>query len=208
MFRYGAIVLAAGASTRLGRPKQLLPYQGQSLLRRAASEAVKAVEKGPVAVVLGASAEKMHPELEGLPVLPVENPAWSSGMGSSVRAGMEALLQVQPKLKGVLLLLCDQPHLRSATLTALLETHKATGAPVVASAYGGTLGVPAFFERSLFPQLLALRGQEGARKIISAQPPEAVAAVPFPEGAIDIDTPADYERLSEREAQSPGGEEG
>jgi molybdenum cofactor cytidylyltransferase len=190
---YGAIVLAAGASTRMGRPKQLLTYQGQSLLRRAASAAVTAVH-GPVAVVLGAHAEKIYPELEGLPVWAVENPDWAEGMGASIRTGMQALLRVEPGLAGVLLLLCDQPHVQASSLKALLEAHERTEAPVVASAYGEVLGVPAFFEQSFFDALLQLKGQEGARKVIVAYP-EAVLAVPFPEGAVDVDTPGDYEGL-------------
>ena len=191
---YGSIVLAAGASTRMSTPKQLLEYQGKSLLRQATSAAVAAVD-GPVAVVLGAYAGQMYPELEGLPVLPVVNAEWPEGMGSSIRTGMKALLQAQPELEGVLLMLCDQPYVQASTLRALLEAHQQTKAPVAASCYAEVLGVPAFFHRSFFDKLLALQGQEGARKVISAHP-EAVVAVPFPEGIIDMDTPGDYERLN------------
>lgn len=191
---YGAIVLAAGASTRLGQPKQLLPYQGQSLLLRAASAAVAAVD-GPVVVVVGAYAGKMYPELEGLAVEAVENLHWESGMGTSIRTGLRALMRAEPGLAGVLLLLCDQPHVQPAILQALLAAHQQTQAPVVASAYGETLGAPAFFHRSFFEALLHLKGQEGARKVIAAHP-EAVAVVPFPAGMVDVDTPADYEGLS------------
>lgn len=178
----------------MSTPKQLLEYQGKSLLRQATSAAVAAVD-GPVAVVLGAYAGQMYPELEGLPVLPVVNAEWPEGMGSSIRTGMKALLQAQPELEGVLLMLCDQPYVQASTLRALLEAHQQTKAPVAASCYAEVLGVPAFFHRSFFDKLLALQGQEGARKVISAHP-EAVVAVPFPEGIIDMDTPGDYERLN------------
>jgi molybdenum cofactor cytidylyltransferase len=189
---YGAIVLAAGASSRLGQPKQLLPYQGQSLLRRAASAAGAAVT-GPVVVVVGAQAEMMYPEVAGLPVEVVQNQEWATGMGSSIRTGLQALMRADPALSGVLLLLCDQPHVQAAVLQALLETHERTQSPVVASAYGETVGVPAFFHRSFFESLLQLKGQEGARKVISAFP--EVTEVPFPQGVVDVDTWADYEAL-------------
>ncbi len=185
-----AVILAAGASTRYGRPKQLLRYEGQSLLRRAA-EAAAGSGCRPIVAVLGASAGLCADELRGLPVHRTENAMWLEGMGGSLRTGMETLCTLAPGAAAVVVTLCDQPHLSSQILDALVQRHRESGAPIVASAYAGTLGVPALFDRSLFGELLSLRGDGGARRIIERFN-GGVEAVPFPAGIVDIDTPQDF----------------
>ena len=187
--RIGAVVLAAGGSRRMGRPKQLLPYRGRSLLRHAA-EAALATPCRPVAVVLGAAAALAEAELAGLPVDAVRNPRWADGIGTSIRAGIAALGAAD----AAIILLADQPLLGPAALLALLERFAQDRPDAVASEYAGTLGVPALFARSLFPALLSLADDEGAKRVILAG---NAARVPFPDGAIDVDTPADYQRLAE-----------
>src|ERR1700722_15860828 len=129
------ILLAAGSSTRMGRPKQLLLYKNQSLLRRAAEQALKA-GCDPVIVVLGSSAEQMKPELTNLPVQIIENPHWPQGMGTSIRAGLQTLLP-SPSTRGegkgegssppaVIITLCDQPLIDAAALTQLINLHRST----------------------------------------------------------------------------------
>ena len=185
-----AIILAAGASRRLGQPKQALRHAGESLLRRTARLAL-ATGVQPVVVVLGAGAVALRPLLDGLPVTVVDNPAWAEGMGSSIRAGMTAVPVTAP---AVLLLVVDQPGLDQDQLQALLAAPAATGCSMAASAYGGRLGVPALFTQPHFAALAALDGAAGAQILLRRQP-EAVAAIPFPAGAWDIDTPADLDRL-------------
>lgn len=195
MSTIGVVILAAGGSTRLGTPKQLLQYQGVSLLRRAATTALASVCT-PVVVVLGASFERCLLELKDLPLLTVENSSWEDGMGSSLRLGMERLLGAGPdSLDAVVIMLCDQPLLTVAVLEALVAEYRATGCQIAASKYGQALGVPALFDRSLFPELRALAGTQGAKRILQRYP-DRIHQLAFPGGEIDIDTAADYADLS------------
>ncbi|HZI05073.1 MAG TPA: nucleotidyltransferase family protein [Archangium sp.] len=188
--RVGAVVLAAGSSSRLGRPKQLLVHEGRTLVRRAAEAAVAAGCE-PVVVVLGAQGEAVGAELSGLRVRTVDNPEWQLGMGRSLRVGVRAL----PEVEAVLVLLCDQLRVDAAHLRALVDTFARTRSPVVASGYEGARGVPALFSRALLPELEALEADQGARKVI-VRDPSRVVEVPLPGGGEDVDTAADLSRLS------------
>ena len=190
----GAVLLAAGSSSRMGRPKQTLQYRGESLLRRAALAALSAGCR-PVVVVTGAHAELSRRELAGLDVREVSNPRWETGMASSVRAGVEGLVSVDPDADAVVLLLCDQPHVTSEIISGLVAAHRATGRPVVASTYGGSFGVPALFGRALFAELARLEGAAGAKQVIKRHASEA-HFLPFPGGEVDVDTPDDFSRLT------------
>lgn len=195
-----AVILAAGASTRYGRAKQLLHYEGRSLLRRAA---VAAAGSGcrPIVVVLGAFARLCADELRGLPVHLTENTAWMEGMGSSLRAGIAAVSALAPGAAAVVVTLCDQPLVSAQTIEALAQRYRESGAPIVASVYEGALGVPALFDHSLFGQLLSLRGDGGARRIIERSKGH-VEAIPFPAGIVDIDRPQDFAALQAYGASS------
>ena len=195
--RFGVILLAAGGSSRMGSPKQLLRYRGQTLIRRAAEAAV-ASKCDQVVVVIGSEASQMRRELEDLPVSVVENQNWQTGMSSSIRAGLDDLRQYD--LDGVLIMLCDQPFVTAGILNDLITTHRQTGKPIVASSYETTKGVPAFFSRELFTELTSLSADEGARRLI-VKHPELVTTIDFPKGAIDIDTPHDTKKLSHKKAQ-------
>lgn len=188
--RCGLVILAAGGSTRLGQPKQLLPVGGVPLLERAVLAGL-AAPVWPIVVVLGAHAERIRPTLARHPVLIAENPAWAEGMASSLRAGLGVLQAFSPRIDGALLALCDQPHFSATTIDALLAAHAQTRRSIVAARYGGHLGAPALFLREHFAALSALTGDEGARKLITRVPPESVAAVDLPELALDLDTPED-----------------
>ena len=181
------ILLAAGASRRLGRPKQLVAWQGEPLLRRAARMALEA-GFWPLRVVLGAEAEACREALSGLKVQVVLNPGWEEGMGSSIRAGMADL---PPDVDAALLLTCDQPALDGPLLTRILSAHGAHPERLVACGYGGIRGIPALFPRRLFPELEALGGDRGARGLLGETD---VLEIPFPGGELDLDTPGDLER--------------
>ena len=185
----GLIILAAGGSSRLGSPKQLLRYGGQTLIRRAVGAAI-ASRCDRVVIVIGSRAEEMKRELEDLPVSIVENSAWQTGMSSSIQAGLS---EVQSN-DAVLIMLCDQPFVTAEVLDKLIDTYYKTGMPIVAADYGGTRGVPALFSRVLFAELASLTADEGARRII-AKHPEMAATIPFAAGVIDVDTRADCRRL-------------
>ena len=195
-FRFGAVILAAGESARMGTPKQLLPLDGQPLLVRAI-EAALASAAWPVVVVLGAHEEKIRPVLARLPVLVADNPAWSEGMASSIRVGVTTLQQFSRALDAALVALCDQPTFSAATIAQLVAAQRSTGRSIVAARYAGRQGAPALFLREHFETLMHLTGEEGARALLNDSPAR-VAAVELPALALDLDTPADYAALQTR----------
>lgn len=190
----GAVILAAGSSSRMGSPKQTLQFRGESLLRRAALAALGA-GCSPVIVVTGAHAELSRRELEGLDVLEVFNPLWKTGMASSIRAGVEALTSADPDVAAAVLMLCDQPHVTAEVIFGLVAAHRERGSPLIASAYGGSFGAPALFGRSFFAELARLEGADGAKQVIKGHASEA-HFLPFDEGKVDVDTPDDFSRLT------------
>jgi molybdenum cofactor cytidylyltransferase len=191
-----AVLLAAGASTRLGQPKQLVLLNGESLLRRTARLALEA-GCSPVFVVLGFQPQQMRPELETLPVQITVNPQWQEGMGSSLRCGMTALCEARPQPQAVLVLVCDQPRLSLNHLQELLARHKAVATLITASVYATRTGVPAIFSASLYPELLATAGEQGARNLIRAHAAE-VQGIPWPEGELDLDLPEDLNHIERK----------
>jgi molybdenum cofactor cytidylyltransferase len=191
MPRLAALILAAGGSSRMGRPKQLLPYQNQPLVRRAALAAL-AVGCDPVTVVVGAQAGAVTKALEGLEVDGVTNAHWERGIGSSIRAGVARFTANSPD--ALLLMLCDQPLVTPVSLRRLIDAHAATHKPVCVSAYADTLGPPVLISASLFSDLKSLPDDRGA-KVLWTSHSDRVCRVPCPEAATDVDTPADYAAL-------------
>lgn len=186
------LLLAAGASTRMGRPKQLLPWQGRTLLRHAAETAV-ASGCALIVLVTGALHDELLPEIAGLPIRAVRNPEWESGMASSLKAGLAAVAEANPA--AVLVMLTDQPLVTPGLLRQLLARQRQTHTSAVAAAYGDTLGVPAIFGQVLFPQLRQLHGAQGAGRLLVALG-ATVDSVDFPAGLLDIDTPEQYAALT------------
>lgn len=189
----GIVILAAGKSSRLGSPKQLLHYQGKSLISHTVDVALS-TGLHPVIVVLGANSAAIKDELAAKEVMTVENAGWEEGMASSLRVGLQTMQQVAPSVDGIIFLVCDQPFVTKSLLVCLRNEQAETGKPATASSYGGKLGTPALFHRVLWPDLLQLTGDTGARKLLASLA-DGVAAVPFEEGLADIDTKEDYERL-------------
>lgn len=187
----GLVILAAGASTRLGTPKQLLRSGGKSLLLQAAQTALASVCK-PVVIVLGAYAELLKQEVQDLPVQVVENPHWQEGMGGSIGTGIKAINSFSDNIEAVVLMLCDQPFVSVDLINNLVKTSGITKHSIVASQYQETFGVPTLFKRKLFEELLSLKSAEGAKKIITKYSSE-VDSVAFASGVIDIDTLDDYQ---------------
>jgi molybdenum cofactor cytidylyltransferase len=178
----------------MGTPKQLLQFRGETLVRRAASAAIEAGCR-PVVVVTGAHAVTTRGALRGLDVQEAENKKWESGMSSSLRAGIESLVTNAPRVSAVVLMLCDQPFVTREIIAGLVAAHRETGRAIVASGYGSSYGVPALFSRNYFAELTALEGALGAKQVILKHRAN-VHLMSFPEGEIDIDTPADFARLS------------
>jgi molybdenum cofactor cytidylyltransferase len=188
-----AVILAAGNSSRLGQPKQLLQFHGQTLVQRIVDAAEEA-GCSPIVVVIGSDKEKVARELERTNAVIVQNSNWNDGIGTSIRIGVQRLIDIVPNVGAIVLLVCDQPLVDSHTIEQLIALGENTKKAIVASSYAGTLGVPAVFDRSCAEELLALDDGSGAKPIIFSNH-DRVSEFRFPEGEIDIDITADYERL-------------
>ena len=193
VFKIGLIILAAGSATRMGRPKQLLSYQGRSLILHAVEVALASLCQ-PIIVVLGAYAEQIKPELMLKAVQVVENSQWQEGMSSSIRAGISMLLKTNSKLDAVIISLADQPLVSPQIFNQLIQSYQETQKVIIASKYNETTGVPALFSNALFPELMQLEGDKGAKALIQKYIDTGLILL-IPEAAIDIDTPDDYKQL-------------
>jgi molybdenum cofactor cytidylyltransferase len=189
------VVLAAGMSSRLGSPKQLLVYKGKSLLQHSVGIAFETSMR-PVVVVTGSNSDSITEQMKGLKVEIIDNEGWQEGIASSLRCGLAAVQKIRPGTDGIIFMVCDQPYVTKLLLGYLLQVQHETGLPIVASRYADNLGTPALFHQNFFAELMELKGDTGARKLIK-QHEDLVATVPFPEGIIDIDTISDYEVLSQ-----------
>jgi len=189
------LILAAGASTRMGQPKQMLVVDGEPLLVHSVRVALETGAE--VYVVIGAHADAHKALLSGLPIHMVEHPHWQNGMGSSLKAGLREILIANPTTTGVLVMLCDQPKVSRAHLETLLHRAARSEKEIVASHYDQTFGVPALFKQSMLSSLLTLGDEAGAAKLIRSHP-DKVEVVDFPDGSIDLDTPGDVARYTAR----------
>lgn len=189
----GIVILAAGASTRLGTPKQLLRYQGYSLIQRVVTTAISSLGE-PIIVVLGANAAQIQPELQAFAIHVVLNPQWIDGISTSIRTGIEALLTIKPDVEAVVLLVCDQPFIEPDLIYQLITAYQLTHQPIIASEYAGVVGVPALFEHTLFPTLMGLSGDRGAKQLMQSAN-SSIQTIPYPAAAFDIDTLTDYTQL-------------
>ncbi|MEQ8707262.1 MAG: nucleotidyltransferase family protein [Phaeodactylibacter sp.] len=186
------IVLAAGASSRMGEAKQLLELQGQPMVARMCCLARDAGFDA-VLTVTGARQEAVEAALPDF-VRAVHNPDWQSGMGSSVSAGLSYALQCFPNLQLAGFILTDQPFLTASLLQKMLRQLQQSTAPGIAARYQRGLGVPALFRPALFPELLALSGQKGAKPLLVKYQSELLG-LPFPKGDFDLDYPEDWTRF-------------
>jgi molybdenum cofactor cytidylyltransferase len=195
MPKLGAVILAAGGSSRLGRPKQLLRFAGKTLLARAVAAATGS-GCSAIVVVLGAQYDLIAPELAGLPVTPVHNPDWQRGIGTSIRRGVRALLEQAAEIDEVLILLCDQPLIDAQAIVRFIEAYRRSRKQIGVSVAASTPGPPVIISAALFPQLLTLPDDRGAKAIWSDRP-DLVCRVGCDEAGFDVDTAADVARLAE-----------
>ena len=185
------IVLAAGASARMGSNKLLLELGGERVIRRAVGRTVEA-GLDPTLVVLGHDAGLVRAELTGLPCRPVLNPDWAQGMGASLSAGIAA---VPPAAIAAVVVLADMPLVTTAMIAELVRRYRSGTAALVASEYGGVHAPPTLYDRALLPELAAAAGHGCGKHVLARLRAEAVV-VPWPEGALtDLDLPADYQRI-------------
>ncbi len=191
MARTGIIILAAGNSSRLGRPKQLLQIGRQTLLKKITAAALS-LYCGPVIVVLGNYTEELLTECDGAVIAINHN--WAQGMAGSIAVGLNRLQASFPNVTGVIIAVCDQPFVTASLLQQLIAVYDQTQKPIVAAAYKETAGTPAYFHHTLFDELMQLKGDRGAKQIILKHE-SRLALVDFPGGEMDVDTEEDYIRL-------------
>jgi molybdenum cofactor cytidylyltransferase len=189
-----AVILAAGGSSRMGQPKQLLKFRGTSLLRRAIDTA-QAVPADQVIVVLGHAADQLLAECQPTTATVVLNDQWMEGVSTSLRGGLAA---VSSDARGVFVYPADMPLVTPEALRELAHRQQLSGRPAAMTEAGGVRGVPVFITRSLFPALMIQEGDVGGAQYLRAHP-EAVEAVHFddPDLVRDVDRPEDYARLLE-----------
>ena len=188
-----AVILAAGGAKRFGGLKQMLEYEGASLLRRSITAANQVVEER-VKVVLGARARKITREVENLDAAIVLNEDWESGMASSIKAGLDSL---SDDCDAILLILCDQALINADHLQQLQDLWLSNKSHIVAASYSGTVGAPVIIPREFFPDLMKLKGDRGAKSVIENNM-QRVSVLEIPEAEFDIDTEEDYTRILSR----------
>jgi molybdenum cofactor cytidylyltransferase len=188
-----AIILAAGQSSRLGQPKQLLKYQNKTLLQHAIDTA-KLSSVQSILVVLGSNADTILKETDTAGIYVIINNDWQSGMASTIRSGINVLQTLDLTTDGAILMVCDQPFVTPDLLNGLIEKQKETGVPIIASQYADSVGTPALFQKQFFSELMGVSGDAGAKKIMM-QNSDLLATISFPQGSIDIDTIDDYDAL-------------
>lgn len=186
------LIIAAGGSSRLGRPKQLVRSGEKTLLEQAAATALHSgLER--LYVVLGASFNEIEPTISHLPLAIIRNEQWQKGMGSSISTGISAVSQEGGSCNAVLIMLCDQLHITAEHLQALIGAYEEKKGTIIATDYGAQKGVPALFDRTHFPELEKLSGDTGAKKILG-QYAGRLHSIRFEQALIDVDTPEDLRK--------------
>lgn len=195
----GIVILAAGASSRMGVPKQLLHIDGISLIKRVTELAMETACY-PIVVVLGANRQLIRKELERMPITIIDNPQWENGMSSSIKMGLAGSYMTYKELEAVIFLTADMPLVSVELIQKMIKkaetfTENTENSPdIVACKYNGQIGIPVLFKRKLFNDLLELSGDNGAKKVILANK-EHTATIDFPEGKIDLDTIEEYRKF-------------
>ena len=192
----GIIILAAGSSTRMGQSKQMLPIFGEQMLTRTCSIALKSKATYTV-VVLGANKDLHESILKNQQVAIIQNPLWQNGMGSSLKAGLNHLLTIDAAVDAAIITVCDQPYISEDHLNALIDRYLLTRKKTIASYYSESPGVPALFDKSIFPVLLNMPDDQGAKKVITLHPDDT-ELIDFPGGKIDLDTPDSYKSFLDK----------
>ena len=183
------LILGAGNSSRLGRPKQLLGLKDTTLLNHTLTEALKVSCQVRV-LVLGAYQKEIQAKITPTDIEILFNKNWEKGMASSIQVGLNWLIDHHDPDQ-VLILLCDQPFIDHKLMELLIAQKREEKKGIIGSAYGGTVGVPALFDKKYFPALLSLKGKEGARSLLRKFDDDA-GSIKFPKGNIDIDTENDF----------------
>lgn len=197
--KIGVIILAAGSSSRLGYPKQLVSFRGKSLLQHSIDVA-RSLEYDTNVLVLGFNAIEIRDKINSRDFNVVTNEKWEEGMGTSISRGISEGLSLENDLDHILILLSDQPFLSKDKIRELIHVHLESEMPATFSEYAGNIGVPAILSRELFPELQMLKGDQGAKKLMTDKNFE-FKTVNFENGIFDVDSPADVELLKQMEKE-------
>ncbi|WP_443946809.1 nucleotidyltransferase family protein [Pedobacter sp. AW1-32] len=189
----GIILLAAGNSSRLGKPKQLLPFKGKTLLEHTFTAAARAT-LSPVLIVLGAFADEILDAHKHLDAQFYINSDWAHGMSASISSGIRQMLKTNPEVDQVILSVADQPFISAQIFSKLIEKQRATQKNIISSRYSDTSGSPTLFNKKYFEALSKLDGKMGAKNIIK-QFAADTETISFELGYVDIDTEKDYKNL-------------
>ncbi|WP_321345589.1 nucleotidyltransferase family protein [uncultured Draconibacterium sp.] len=197
------LLLAAGASSRMGKPKPLLAWEGKRLIEHQVNMLLST--GNPVVVVLGNQSESIIPILQGLPVEFTINESWEMGMGTSIATGVRFIKQLYPDCKGVLITLIDQPLITTDHLNTLVANFESEKQQIIVSqADSGWQGVPVLFDRFYFDELARLNGKQGAKTIFRNYP-QHVISIPCGEILEDMDTPKEYDNLQNISIEKQSG---
>lgn len=195
--KIGVIVLAAGASRRLGFPKQLVEFKGKPLLQHSIDVA-ELFEFDCRILMLGSNAEKIKKELDIGNFTIIINEKWELGMGTSISKGVSAALHAKSDLKHILILLSDQPFVTKEKIQELIRVQLENKKPATFSEYAGEVGVPAIFSKETFSELMSLKKDQGAKKLILDEK-ISFETIKFEGGNFDVDTAEDVEQLKQME---------
>lgn len=187
----GVVILAAGESKRMGVAKQILPIFGVPMLKYLIDQVLD-TEAHPVTVVVGANKTKIVPLLQDIPIGIIDNPEWQKGMGSSIKMGLVGSYLITKGFDGLIFMTSDMPFVNTELINKLIQTAgEFPDKTIIASKYGGTLGVPVLYKKDRFEDILDLKPESGAKQFFQKYP-EEIVTVDFDLGAIDLDTKEDY----------------
>lgn len=185
------IILAAGASSRMGAPKQLLLVDGKTLIKRICETAMD-TPCHPIVTVLGANRNLIRQETERMPITVIDNPQWENGMSSSIKMGLAGAYMTEKAIEAAIFLTVDMPYVSAELINKMIEKADSDEKiEIVACKYDSQMGIPVLFKRSLFTDLLELTGDEGAKKVVIKNK-DKTAFIDFPEGKLDLDTIDEY----------------
>ncbi|TYA92110.1 nucleotidyltransferase family protein [Seonamhaeicola marinus] len=190
------IILAAGAASRMGKPKQLLPFKNSTLLEHSISQALNSKIK-EVYCILGANSENIKKTVSSSQITFIDNPKWKEGLSTSIVKGINYLETLEKTFDAVLIMLCDQPFINAHYIDLLMDTFAKNPKSIIASNYGGKHGVPAIFPKKTFQYLAKLEGDKGAKEVLNNGFFNVISVTPKSKEVLkDIDTPEDYESLN------------
>lgn len=193
----GIIILAAGSSSRFGKPKQLLHFNNKTLIQHTIDEAI-ASGADTIIVVTGDHADEISKAIDNKKITVFFNDDWKEGMASGIVTGLKKVITLNNDIEKVIIAVCDQPFISAALFQQLYKKQEESTQHIVASSYADTFGTPALFTQKYFDALMSLQGEEGAKKILKANN-EDVTSIDFPQGNIDIDTQKDYDDLLDKQ---------